>query len=190
MPSSMVSPNNFGRLPASKKKKWFDCNDPCYQFQWSFPVLIVRSPTLWRSLTRENEKSSTGKSFLFLITVLPAMSLFFFNLEQYLELSGWRRSRRRRNSWGKGRNGRLLNVWPSWVPLQSQPTCWQRRRMKTSFLSETLLSLYNNCSIYSTSSGYCLCLYKPEKEIFLYFCKPVCDRFCCFSAEKCTLLLK
>lgn len=92
MPSSTVRSHIFAG-PQLKRKKAFYWSYPCFPFQWSFPVLIVRSPTSWRSLTRENERSSTGKSFFFFdpsenlqatrgfpITTsatLPAMSLVF-----------------------------------------------------------------------------------------------------------------
>lgn len=62
--------------------------------------------------------------------------IYVISLKIFPPLPGWRRSKRRRSSSGKGQNWRLRRAWLCWVPSLSPPTCWRRRRMKTCCLSE------------------------------------------------------
>ena len=61
---------------------------------------------------------------------------FVKTMKTCLPLPGWRRSKRRRSSSGKGQKRRSQSAWLSWVPSQSRPTCWRRRWMRTCCSSE------------------------------------------------------
>lgn len=102
------------------------------------------------------------------------ISLQYIN--RFSALPGWRRFKRRRSSSGKGPSWRSLLAWPLWVPSQSRPTFWRRRRTKTCCSNEALCRSANATRhpIYLCLSG-CVCF--PERDLCVHHvirCMCVC----------------
>lgn len=93
-------------------------------------------------------------------------------------LPGWRKSKRRKSSSGKKQSVRSPSAWLHWVPLQSPPTCWRRRRMRTCCLSDAHLrhtSTYLFCASQAmsvsshASDGSCFFVYLSVMVCIIVF---------------------
>lgn len=93
-------------------------------------------------------------------------------LKLFSPLPGWRKSKRRRSSSGKGQNWRLPPAWLNWVPSPSPPTCWRRRRMKTCCSSEALwrrtsLRLHTISYLFGASQATSMSSHAADESCFL-----------------------
>lgn len=123
---------------------------------------------------RGNERSSTGDH---IIHLLPhgGHAVFDTNTERFLIPPGWRRSRRRRSSSGKGRRSKSPPVWPSWGPSRSPPTCWRRRRTRTCCLSEAPPHAvshrrHSSSYLFCASPATSMSSYGSDGSCFCFFC--------------------
>lgn len=82
---------------------------------------------------------------------------------------GWRKSKRRRSSSGKGQSLRSPPAWLSWVQSQSPPICWQRRRMRTCCSSDVHLR-HPSTYLFCASQAMSVSSHASDGSCFLCTC--------------------